>query len=68
LVNPVLKITSMAGAPISFSFSGLNDKNTSLTLKLEELNGPTGRLRPGAIGSIVIYSQAVTSLGFILVK
>ncbi|MBK8450252.1 MAG: hypothetical protein IPL42_09635 [Saprospiraceae bacterium] len=62
LINPVLTMTSIGGAPIAFNPTGLNSNNTSLTFTLQELNGPVERLRPGAGGIIIIYTKALTAL------
>ncbi len=66
LVNPVLQLSSMAGAPIGFTVTELEDKATQLALPLQELNGPAGILRPGATGTITVYAKATTSLSFSL--
>lgn len=68
IVNPVLILKSIAGAPISFTASGLSAGDTQLILDLQELNGPPNILRPGASGSIVVYSKSTTGLGYILSK
>lgn len=68
LINPVLKMTSLGGAPIAFNPSGLDSNQTSLTLRLQELNGPVGILRPGAGGSIIVYCKTLTALSFMLLK
>lgn len=68
LINPVLKLTSLGGAPIAFEPSELANNTKVLTLKLKELNGPAGILRPGASGTIVVYARATTALGFMLMQ
>ncbi len=68
LIGPVLKLTSLGGAPISFSIPGLADNRKELTLSLHELNGPAGILRPGASGTIIVYSKAISTLAFTLMR
>jgi hypothetical protein len=68
LINPVLKMTSLGGAPIAFNPSELGNNQATLTLTLQELNGPPGRLRPGAGGSIIVYAKTLTALSFMLLK
>lgn len=68
LINPVLKMTSLAGAPIAFNVSELLNNTQELTLNLQEFNGPVGRLRPGASGSVIVYAKALTSLSFMLIE
>ncbi len=48
---------SMSGAPISLTQEGLAEGKTELYLEFKELNGPEGILRPGATGSITIYTR-----------
>jgi subtilase family serine protease len=68
IINPVLKLTSLGGAPIAFEPSELANNAKVLTLKLKELNGPSGILRPGASGTIIVYAKATTALGFMLMQ
>jgi len=68
IINPVLKLTSLGGAPIAFVPSELAKETKVLTLKLKELNGPDGILRPGASGTILVYAKATTVLGFLLMQ
>jgi subtilase family serine protease len=66
LVNPVLILHSVGGAPVGFKQADLALLKTDLTIPLQELNGPAGVLRPGAIGSVIIYTKAVSTLGFLV--
>lgn len=68
LINPVLKLTSLSGAPIAFTVEDLVANKKELTLVLQELNGPVGILRPGASGTVIVYAKALTPLGFMLIK
>jgi hypothetical protein len=68
IVNPVLKLGSLGGAPIAFTVADLEKNTKELTLSLKELNGPEGVLRPGASGTIIVYSKAMTALTFMLVQ
>ncbi|MDF2191999.1 CARDB domain-containing protein [Paraflavitalea sp. CAU 1676] len=66
IVNPVVKLTSLGGAPIALKPGELGKAGATLTLPLEEAGGPAGRLRPGAKGTIIVYAKATTVLGFML--
>lgn len=67
IVNPVVRLTSLAGAPIALKPTDLPKAGKELVLKLEEAGGPAGRLRPGAKGTIIVYTKATTVLGFMLI-
>jgi hypothetical protein len=64
LVDYKLKIYSNAGAPIGFSESDLSKSLSELEIVVQENNGPPNRLRPGASGTILIYTKASGALGF----
>jgi hypothetical protein len=66
--NPVLQLSSLAGAPIAFNVADLDKNTKELTLTLLEAGGPVGILRPGASGTIVVYAKATTALSFTLLK
>ena len=66
LLHPVLILHSIGGAPVGFSLAELSNHTTDLTIPLQELNGPPGVLRPGAIGSVIIYTKAIATLGFLI--
>lgn len=66
IINPVLTLTSLGGAPIALKPAELDQANKTLKLQLQEVNGPAGRLRPGAKGTIIVYAKATTVLGFML--
>ncbi|WP_162915611.1 CARDB domain-containing protein [Paraflavitalea soli] len=66
IINPVLTLTSLGGAPIALQPAELAQANKALKLALQEVNGPIGRLRPGAKGTIIVYAKATTVLGFML--
>ena len=66
IINPVLRLTSLGGAPIALKSAELANAGKELTLPLQEVGGPAGRLRPGAKGTIIVYAKATTVLGFML--
>jgi hypothetical protein len=66
IYNPIIKLTSLAGAPIALDREGLAEGLTSLELKLTELNAPKNVLRPGALGTITVYAQATAKPAFII--
>lgn len=68
IINPVIRLSSLGGAPIGFNVSDLAGNVKELTLNLYELNGPDKILRPGASGTVIVYSKALTALGFMLVE
>lgn len=57
---PTRMLVSMAGTPVSFLAEGMLDNLQELLIEFKELGGPEGVLRPGATGSITIYTQALT--------
>jgi parallel beta-helix repeat protein len=63
-VNATLVITSNGGSPIALTPEGLNAKTSSIEVRMEDLNGLPGVLRPGSNGTVTIYTQATTALGF----
>ena len=64
LPTPVLKVISLAEAPIGLSALGLANGYTELDVELRELNGPQDVLRPGASGSVIIYTRSSKGLGY----
>lgn len=66
IINPVVRLTSLGGAPIALKPADLVNAGKELTLPLQEVGGPAGRLRPGAKGTIIVYAKATTVLGFML--
>ncbi|MFZ4411773.1 MAG: CARDB domain-containing protein [Bacteroidales bacterium] len=64
IIAPSIDIKSYAGAPISVDAAGLSNNATTLHIPLQILGEPNNILRPGITGSIVIYSRALTGLGF----
>lgn len=61
---PTVTLTSLVGAPVGFTLANLNLNLTNLQLILREINGPSYVLRPGAGGSIVVYTKSSSALGF----
>ena len=68
IVNPILLLSSLAGAPIGFTVAELGFNTKELSLPLQELNGPGGILRTGATGTITVYAKATTALSFTLLQ
>jgi hypothetical protein len=64
LYNPKILIKSEGGAPIALSVDELPLNQQELTLALTEPGGPPGKLRPGYLGSRVIYTKSTGPLGF----
>lgn len=50
-------LVSVNKAPISLTRDGVSEGKTELYLEFKEVNGPQGILRPGATGSITIYTN-----------
>lgn len=68
LVAPVIKVESLAGAPIAYDPSGLAALNTVMLIPLSLPGEPPNILRPGVSGSIVIYTKSTHGLGFLITK
>ena len=67
IINPQIILTSLGGSPLAKNVSELNNSMvTELILTLHEVNGPVGILRPGASGSITVYTKAISALMFSL--
>ncbi|MBO9563924.1 MAG: hypothetical protein J7621_14170 [Niastella sp.] len=56
---PVPSRLLVAGVPIARTPEGLKEGKKELFLEFKELGGPAGILRPGATGSITIYTQGI---------
>jgi len=50
-------LISVLGYPVSLTPGGLSNNKSDLYLEFSEVNGPQGILRPGATGSITIYTS-----------
>ncbi len=61
---PNLILKSVAGAPVAFNLSGLEQDLYHLLIELRETGGPPGILRPGVSGSVTVFSKASKGLGF----
>ncbi|MBO9562795.1 MAG: hypothetical protein J7621_08480 [Niastella sp.] len=57
---PTRMLVSMAGTPVSFLSETIIDNLQELLIEFKEQGGPDNVLRPGATGSITIYTQALT--------
>jgi hypothetical protein len=68
LVSPVIKVESLAGAPIAYDPGGLSANQTTMIIPLSIPGEPPGILRPGVSGSIVIYTKSVSGLGFLVTR
>jgi subtilase family serine protease len=64
LNNGKLEIVSNGGAAISFTPAGLSQNLTTLSIIMEETDGPSGVLRPKGNGSTTVYTNSSTALGF----
>ncbi|MFM9944787.1 MAG: CARDB domain-containing protein [Bacteroidia bacterium] len=64
LINHKIFVSSSAGAPIAFTDSDLSKLYTGLEIIVQENDGPPNRLRPGASGSVIIYTKSTGALGF----
>lgn len=55
------------GAPLSYTplYTVPQEINSNLFLEFKELNGPSDVLRPGATGSITVYSHGRRMVGFL---
>ena len=61
---PVRFLVSLEGAPIGLSVADLDLGIEELKLEFKEINGPEHVLRPGANGSVTIYTKAIRPLSF----
>lgn len=68
LVNKKLNILSTSGAPIALTIEDLAKNSNSVEIKVEEENGPPGRLRPEGYGRVIIYTKASGALGFTIIE
>lgn len=68
LIAPVIKVESLADAPIAFDPAGLAAQNTVMLIPLSIPGEPAGVIRPGVNGSIVIYTKSTSGLGFLITK
>ena len=64
LVDPRINVKSEGGAPLSLNVEGLGNNSQELLIPLNEENGPPGILRPGYLGSVIIYTKSSGPLGF----
>lgn len=65
---PFRFLISLEGAPLAFDVNDLNPGQLELILEFSEANGPPGVLRPGATGSVTVYTQARAPLRFRLLR
>lgn len=63
---PTRLLISTGGAPLSYVPTQFILSNQELFLEFSELNGPLDVLRPGANGSLTIYTKAIAPLSFLL--
>ncbi len=64
IVAPSIDIISHAGSPISIDAAGLANNATTLQIPLQIQGEPNNILRPGVVGSVVIYTRTIAGLGF----
>jgi len=67
VVGGELLLISNGTTPIALTVDGLSNNKTSLKIPLQENEGIGNRLRPGASGSVKVYSKASNTLGFSIV-
>lgn len=65
---PTRVVYSLAGAPLAFRVEDLKKLQKELIIEFQEEGGPPGILRPGVIGSIKIFTQAIAPLRFFLAE
>ncbi|MGV3505397.1 MAG: CARDB domain-containing protein [Adhaeribacter sp.] len=68
LATPTRMLLSLGGAPIALDPAEIGLNKTELILEFRETDGPDNVLRPGASGSITIYTQASSQLRFKLIE
>jgi subtilase family serine protease len=68
LIAPVIRVTSLGGAPIAHTTEHLSLNQTELNLPLSIPGDPPNILRPGSSGSIVIYTISSTGLGILVTR
>jgi hypothetical protein len=66
--TPFRFLISLEGAPLALDVTELNPGFLELILEFSEANGPPGVLRPGATGSVTVYTQATAPLRFRLLR
>ena len=66
LLSPTIRVVSLGGAPIAEDIADLTLNHTELVLPLSIPGEPPGLLRPGAKGSVVIYTRSITGLGIMV--
>ena len=64
--SPTRILISLRGAPLAFDPADLKQNAQQLLIEFEEPNGPPGILRPGARGSVTVFSFSSHPLSFIL--
>ncbi|MCR6637545.1 MAG: right-handed parallel beta-helix repeat-containing protein [Sporocytophaga sp.] len=64
--NAVIYISSKGGAPIAATDRDLQNASQTLAVLLTELGGPHGLVRPGARGSVTIYTQSTGYMNFLI--
>ena len=68
IINKKIKIISSGGAPIALSGEDLSKNITELDLIVQGNDGPAKRLRPGASGSVRVYTKSSAALGLTIIK
>jgi pectin methylesterase-like acyl-CoA thioesterase len=64
--NAIVYISSKGGAPIAATDRELQNAGQTLEVLLTEQGGPQGLVRPGARGSITIYTQSTGYMNFLI--
>jgi|GEM_PF-1028558 len=67
MISPQIKVKSEGGAPIALTMEALPQNQQELIIPLVEKNGPPGIIRPGFIGTLIVYTKSTGPLGFTIV-
>lgn len=65
---PARYLISLEGAPLGFSVAELEENKQEVYLLFREEDGPEHILRPGATGTVTLYTKAVTRLRFQMIE
>ena len=66
--TPTRFLISLEGAPLAFDVNDLPELKQELFLEFQETDGPKDVLRPGAKGSIKVFTKAIAPLRFYLTQ